>query len=155
MVLVHENKFVNYTFKKPILYVTIKKLYPEEDEWNEAVKLMKSYYDSACIGDFRFSIIFDLRKIGLLEHKYYQEWANLFIEKKEMTEKYIIKTCIITSSTILRTSLNAFFTIYKTVRPFCFVGTLDEAETFINKPEEEDNNNESILSLDMLSSLGY
>lgn len=142
MVLKHENEFVIFYFTKDNiggeniyrLLVNVKTKKPQsEDIWKNTVNLMKSYYESAQKGNFRFSILFDLRKLGILPQRYYQEWANLFIESKKLTEKHILATCIITNNKILKASLNTFFMIYKTVRPFKFVSNLEDANQFLEK----------------------
>ena len=132
MVLLHKNNFSQFKFEKYILVITILKSTPTETEWINTKKIIISYYDSAVIGNFKFSIIFDLRQLGILPIIYYQEWANLFIEKKELTKKHINRTCIITDNNWIKTSLNLFFKIYTTIRPFQFVSDLDKAFEFIN-----------------------
>lgn len=133
MVLTQKNKFVIFNFENFILTVTILKEQPDEDEWEFTKKIMISYYDSAVIGDFKFSILFDLRKLGILPVKYYKEWADLFIEKKELTEKHIHRTCVITENIIIRNSFNFFFMIYKTSRPFKFVDSVDDGGLFLTE----------------------
>ena len=137
MVLIQKNDFVNFEFQNQILIVTILKSQPEEEEWEFTKKVMISYYDSAEIGNFRFSILFDLRKVGILPVKYYKEWADLFIEKKNLTEKYINKTCVLTDNIIIKNSFNFFFMIYKTSRPFKFIDSLEDGDIFLKKIEEE------------------
>lgn len=139
MVLKHENDFIVFYFNKDNnnnyrLLINAKTKKPLNDDiWNDTIKIMKSYYESAQKANFKFSILFDLRKLGLLPQKYYQEWANLFIASKKLTEQHIIATCIITNNKIMKTSINAFFVLYKTVRPFKFVSNLNDAETFLKK----------------------
>lgn len=136
MVLIQKNDFVKFEFQNHILTVTILKSQPEEDEWEYTKKIMISYYDSAVIGNFKFSILFDLRKLGILSVKYYKEWADLFIEKRELTEKHINKSCVLTDNIIIKNSFNFFFMIYKTSRPFKFIDSIEDGDKFLKKEDE-------------------
>ena len=64
------------------------------------------YYEAAKQGDYKYSIIFDIRKLGLLNISYYWDCSKIFTENKEITENHIIKTGIITSNNIVKNSLN-------------------------------------------------
>ena len=125
------NSFVSFDFEKFVLLVTVTDKIPSEEEWKETKTIMKSFYESAEIGNFRFSIIFDLKQLGSLPYKYFEEWSSLFIDYKEKTEKYIHRTSIIVDSLLIRTAINLFFKIYTTVRPMKFLDSIDEGRTFI------------------------
>ena len=131
MVLIHENDFVIFNLTKPILLIRVKKETPSTAEWQWTKETMVSYYKSLEIAKSKISIIFDLKRLGLMDVSIFKEWADLFIEYKSYTEKYIHRTSIITESTIIKTSLNFFFMIYTTVRPMKMVDNEKEANEFV------------------------
>lgn len=137
MVLINENNFAKFKFDKPNLIISVKKDGPTDEEWNWTKETMISYYKSLKISNTKISIIFDLTNLGLLNLNIYQDWANLFLEYKSYTEKYIHRTSIISDSLVIRTSLNLFFQIYTTVRPMKFVNNFKEAETFVNTQDND------------------
>jgi hypothetical protein len=131
MVFKKENNFVIFEFNKPLLTITVKEGNPTSEEWEETKTIIKSFYESAKIGNFRFSMIFDLRKLSMLPLSYFQEWADLFLDYKEKTGKYIHRTSIIINNMVIRTSINLFFKIYTTVRPMLFAETIEKANEFV------------------------
>ena len=131
MVLIHENDFVIFNLTKPILLIRVKKETPSTAEWQWTKQTMVSYYKSLEIAKSKISIIFDLKRLGLMDVSIFKEWADLFIEYKSYTEKYIHRTSIITESTIIKTSLNFFFMSYTTVRPMKMVDNEKEANEFV------------------------
>lgn len=137
MVFKKENNFVIFEFRQPLLTITVKEGLPTPEEWEETKTIIKSFYESAEIGNFRFSMVFDLRKLGMLPLSYFREWADLFLDYKEKTAKYIHRTSIIIDNMVLRTSINLFFKIYTTVRPMLFAETLQEANRFVEQEYEE------------------
>ena len=133
MVLSQENDFAIFSFTKPILLITVKKATPTATEWKWTKDTMVCYYKSFEITNAKISIIFDLNNLGLLDISIFRDWANLFIEYKSYTEKYIHRTSIITNNIIIKTSLNLFFKIYTTVRPMKFVDSMEDAEEFVKE----------------------
>jgi hypothetical protein len=119
-------------FKKSILLITIKKSQPTEDEWDMTKTTMKKYYKLFEQLGTKFSMIFNLLEMGLLSLKYYNDWADLFIEYKSKTEQYILATSIVVQSTVVRYAINAFFAIYTTVRPMKITYDEKESLNFIN-----------------------
>lgn len=126
-----ENDFVKYEFRNYLLTITIKKEFPESDEeWNHSMTLLQCYYEAAKQGNYKYSIIFDIRKLGLLNISYYWDCSKIFTENKEITENHIIKTGIITSNTIVKNSLNLFFTLCPPTRPLQFLTSSEEISDF-------------------------
>ncbi len=132
MVFTTENDFASFTFSSPILIITVKKNSPTPEEWTWTKETMITYYQSLEISKTRISLIFDLKHLGLLDLGIYRDWANLFIEYKPYTKKYIYRTSLITDSAIIKTSLNLFFSIYTTVRPMKFLDSVEEAKQFVS-----------------------
>jgi len=121
--------------KNNILFVDIKKDYPENNEWDETNKLIKDFYQTAEIKNYRFSIIFNITKLGNLEFKKYKDWINLFNRLKNKTEKYINKTCIVVNNKIIKTSINLFLRIYKPIRPMKIVDNIQQSLDYINNKD--------------------
>lgn len=115
-----------------ILLITIKKLYPSDTEWEETIQYIKYYYNYAEKENLIFSIIFDLRNMGLLSFKQINEWGDLFISYKEKTKLYIKCSTMITDSYIIKNVLNIFFNLYTTVKPMQIVSNINDAYNFIN-----------------------
>jgi hypothetical protein len=131
MTNIHENPFCEFNFNNKILILTIKKDIPNDIEWDWLKLTMNKFYENAEIDNIKFSIIFDIRLLGILPFKYYTEWANLFLQKKEQTQKYINKTSILVDSMLIKLSLNWFFSIYTTIRPMKFVDTIQDGILFV------------------------
>ena len=64
-----ENDFVKYEFRNYVLTITIKKEFPENDEeWKHSMTLLQCYYEAAKQGNYKYSIIFDIRKLVKFEN---------------------------------------------------------------------------------------
>ena len=127
-----KTNFVGFILITKYCILTIKKDKPNDIEWDWIKMTMKEFYENAEIDNMKFSIIFDIRLLGILPFKYYNEWADLFLQKKEQTQKYINKTSILLDNTFIRLSLNCFFSIYTTIRPMKFVDTIQEGIIFVS-----------------------
>lgn len=134
MKIIFENMFVKYklNINTNILLITIKKLYPSDTEWEETIQYIKYYYNYAEKENLIFSIIFDLRNMGLLSFKQINEWGDLFISYKEKTKLYIKCSTMITDNYIIKNVLNIFFNLYITVKPMQIVSNINDAYNFIN-----------------------
>lgn len=133
MTYIKENEFAKFYFKDYILLITVKISQPSDVQWNNTLKLMKSFYEAAEINNFEFSIIFDLKLMGILSYSKIKEWGDMFIEYKEKTKKHIKCTSIITDNFIIKNSLNLFFNIYTTVKPMKMVDNINDAYNFISE----------------------
>ena len=122
-----------YDNKLECLKGLILKSQPTEEEWKANINLLKTFYKLADNNNIKFSIIFDLRKLGILSYNYVNEWANLFLENKSLTEKLVYKSALITNNIIIKNAINAFFVLYKTVRPIKIVYNVQEALDFISE----------------------
>ena len=135
--IIKENNFSKFylntnNLDNIILFVNFKKQLPENNEWKETNNLIKFFYKNAENNNYKFSMIFDISNLGNIEFTKYNDWLELFNNLKEKTKKYIIKTCIITDSTILKNTINLFLMIYKPVRPMKILNNQNEALEFIN-----------------------
>lgn len=126
------NNFAEIKFKNNILTLTVNKSQPTDKEWNNTIQMIKYIYKIAEEKNIIFTIIFDLKLMGILSFDKIKEWGDLFIEYKEKTKKYIKCTCIITDSFIIKNTLNLFFNIYTTVRPMKIVNNINDCYDFIN-----------------------
>ena len=133
MNILKENNFSKFVFNDYILIITIKKSQPNDKEWLETINLTKSFYELSKINNYNFSIIFDLRLMGILSYNRIKEWSDLFIKYKDNTKKYVTCSSIITNSFIIKNSLNIFFSIYTTVKPMKMVDNLNDALNFIKE----------------------
>lgn len=126
------NNFLKFEFNNNILMLTVNKSQPTDEEWKNSIKVIKHIYKLAEEKNIIFSIIFDLRLMGILSFEKINEWGNLFIEYKDKTKKYVKCSSIITDSFIIKNTLNLFFNIYTTVKPMRIVNNLEESYDFIN-----------------------
>lgn len=128
-----ENNFSKFNLDNYILTINVKKSLPNDIEWEETINTMKDFYTAAEINDYKFSIIFDLRLMGILPLKKIRQWGDLFIDYKEKTKNHINCTSVITDSYLIKSTLNIFFSIYTTVRPMRIVNNIEESYEFIKK----------------------
>lgn len=126
------NNFLKFEFNNNILILTVNKSQPTDEEWKNSIKVIKHIYKLAEEKNIIFSLIFDLRLMGILSFEKINEWGNLFIEYKDKTKKYVKCSSIITDSFIIKNTLNLFFNIYTTVKPMRIVNNLEESYDFIN-----------------------
>lgn len=138
MVLCHENDFAQFNFQKPILTITVKKSSPTKEEWEWTKETMVTYYKTIDSQNYKISIIFDLRKLGILDLGIFRDWAELFKEYKEYTKRCIHRTSILTDNTTIKIGLNLFFSIYTTVRPMKFVDNVAEGLEFVTTEYQEE-----------------
>ena len=135
--IIKENNFSKFylntnNLHNIILFINFKKQLPENNEWKETNNLIKLFYKNAENNNYKFSMIVDISNLGNIEFTKYNDWLELFNNLKEKTKKYIIKTCIITDSTILKNTINLFLMIYRPVRPMKILNNQNQALEFIN-----------------------
>ena len=129
--VIQENDFLKFEFENFILTVTIKKEYPiDNEEWQHSIMLLKCYYEAAQEGNYKYTILFDIRKLGSLNISYYWDCSKIFTDNKQITKKHIIKTGIITTNNLVKNSLNLFFTLCPPTRPLEFLTEDIEIEKF-------------------------
>jgi len=125
--LIRENNFIRFAFDSPHLRATILQADPPTDkEWLFTTNTIQRFYDAAEQGHLRLAMCFDLKHMGTLPMKRYMDWARLFLDNIERTEKCVMATCIVTGSALVRGAVNGFFLLYTPVRPFRMV---DDVET--------------------------
>ena len=138
MPISRENEFVRFQYDhdKRLLLTTIKPTVPTDEEWQFAKTAVNGFYSSAIATETKFAIILDFRQLQLLPISRYTDWATFFNELKPQTAVCVLRTAIVTDSAFVRTALNAFFSLYTTVRPTSFVSTLAEAFSFVKDTTE-------------------
>ena len=142
MVLTNENDFAVFSFTKPILTITVKKASPTPQEWDWTKQTMITYYKTIDQQKFRMAIIFDLRKLGIMDLAIFKEWAALFQEYKEYTKRCVHRTSIITDNITIKIGLNVFFSLYTTVRPMKFASDVPEAQEFVTTDYTPETNSQ-------------
>jgi hypothetical protein len=133
MVVIKKNDFIEYKFQNYILTITVLKPQPTNEEWEFTKSTIISFYEAALKGNYRFSLIFDLQNLGILDTVKIKEWANLFIQNRENSKKVINKSTMITNNTLVRITLNVFLSMYQTSRPSLIVASHKEAMEFLEK----------------------
>ena len=127
-----ENNFVLFEFNNPVLYIKIKpNINPIDEDWDFCKKIMKSFFESAVIANYKLSIIFDLSNLDKLPSDKYKEWSNLFTTNKELTNLVVHKTSIITKKIFIKTAINAYFKIYDSVKPYKVVNSNIDALKYV------------------------
>lgn len=131
MVLSHENGFAMFSFTKPILTITVKKSRPTPSEWEWTKQTMVIYYKTMDFKKYQMSIIFDLRKFGIVEPGIFTDWVAFFQEYREYTRRCIYRTSIITDNMTIKIGLNLFFSLYTMIRPMKFTSNITESHEFV------------------------
>jgi len=131
--MIIENDFIEFNYDKFILTLTTKKNSPSDEEWEFTKNTIMRFYDSALKKKTKFSLIFNIEKLNILDIKKLKDWANLFKKNKDKTNIVIHKSAMITNIIIVKYTLNLFLSIYKTERPSKIVSNMQEAIDFINQ----------------------
>ena len=127
-----ENDFVNCYLNEKIFYIVVKKKLPDTDEEFEVLmNHIDNFYKACELSKTKVGMIMDTRLLGLLEMKYYQKFADYFSNNKEMCQKCIIASCIISDSSLITTLVNTFLKLYQSVRPVRLEYTIDKGLEFI------------------------
>ena len=132
------NDFISFKYENKTLLILVKKEIPTDDEWLFSKNTMINYYKILQISNIKISLLFDIRKLGILNSAKYSEWAQLLHDRKNVTSEKINKTSVIINNAIVRGMVNVFFTLYTSVRPIKIFKTIEEGTIFIS--QEEQNN---------------
>ena len=132
--MIYSNNFIKFELieKKTIILITVLKDIPTREEYNNFITQLDNLYNAYSNNNNNFSLLCDVRELGMVPLTYINELKNFFVNKKEQTEQYLNSTSIISTSMTVRTLFNGFLTIYTTIKPVKFVSSLDEALEFIN-----------------------
>ena len=130
-----QNRFTHMLFDGHVLYVTFKTMQsaPTDDEWNETILHLKTFYSAALKSKKRFSMVYDLANIYPLPLARCRQWANMFDGMKDDTRACIVCTAILCQNFLFRKVINLFFSMYSAVRPLSFVASLDEAIEYVEQ----------------------
>jgi hypothetical protein len=131
--MVDNKRFASFDLSQDhVLTVTVLQTSPTDTQWEETKQAMIDHYDCAEQKGYRFAIIFDLRLMGLLDMRFYQDWANLFVQQRERTAAHIECTSVVTSNPVIKAGMNLFFThLYSSIRPLKFASDPVEGLAFI------------------------
>ena len=143
--LIKENSFVQFKFKSPLLFVTVKNnKEPTDEEWIFTKETMMSFYNACLHASVKMHLCFDVRLMGLLSISKSLDWARLFNQNKDKTKVCVLCTALVVDSDIVRTTINGYFTLYKPTRPVKFVKTMDEVHLFFKTIENIESKNNAI-----------
>lgn len=129
--ITQENDFVKFTFENSLLLVALKNKTPSDAEWEFTKRVMLSYYEANISKNTKFSIICNMEEMSTLPLHRTLDWSKLFLNKIECTKKCILCTAFVTTSKVVRTTMDLFFRLYSPVRPTTFVGSHTEAQSWI------------------------
>ena len=138
--LTQGNDFISFQFEKSTLNIVVHSKQPTDEEWEETKSILLSYYKAHLKEHTRFAIVCNLQNMSLLSVERTTDWANFFMENTENTKKCIQYTIFITDSSIIRMSMNVFFSLYTPVRPLAFLNSYDDIQEWVaqNKDNCED-----------------
>tara|TARA_E500000178_G_scaffold350711_1_gene410227 strand:+ start:2733 stop:3131 length:399 start_codon:yes stop_codon:yes gene_type:complete len=131
--MIIKNEFIEFKYENFVLTLTTFNDTPTDSEWDFTKKTILRFYDSALKNNTKFSIIFNIAKLNILDIKKLKEWIELFKNNREKTKKVIHRTAMITDIVFIKYTLNIFLSIYNTERPSKIVSNMEEAINFISQ----------------------
>tara|TARA_B100001094_G_C17932897_1_gene671636 strand:- start:227 stop:658 length:432 start_codon:yes stop_codon:yes gene_type:complete len=131
--MIYSNDFIKFELieNNSIILITVLKDIPTREEYNNFIIQLDNLYNAYSNNNNNFSLLCDVRELGIVPLSYINEIKNFFVNKKEQTEHILNSTSIISTSMTVRSLFNGFLTIYTTIKPVKFVSTIDEALEFI------------------------
>lgn len=131
--MIIKNDFIEFKYENFILTLTTFNDNPTDSEWDFAKKTIMRFYDSALKKNIKFSLIFNIESLNMLDLKKLNDWAQLFKDNREKTKYVIHRSAMITNITLVRYALNMFLSIYNTERPSRIVSNMQEAIDFVSQ----------------------
>jgi len=131
--MIIKNDFIEFKYENFILTLTTFNDNPTDSEWDFAKKTIMRFYDSAFKKNIKFSLIFNIESLNMLDIKKLKDWAQLFKDNREKTKYVIHRSAMITNITLVRYALNMFLSIYSTERPSRIVSNMQEAIDFVSQ----------------------
>lgn len=125
------NSFLKTELIDDIIIFTVLKEYPSREEWEDSKAITNDWYNYIEKNNLRVGFIFNLDQLSYMRPTYLLEWKDIFQEKREKTQKYIIASCVIIQYNIVRQFVNLFFKAYDPIRPTRLVENITEAKDFI------------------------
>lgn len=127
------NSFLKTELIDNIIIFTVLKQYPTREEWEDSKIITNDWYNYIEKNNIRVGFIFNLGELSYMRPTYLLEWKDIFEEKREKTQKYIIASSIIIQYNIVRQFVNLFFKAYNPIRPTRLVKNIEEGKYFINE----------------------
>ena len=127
------NSFLKTELIDNIIIFTVLKPYPNREEWEDSKTITNDWYNYIEKNNIRVGFIFNLGELSYMRPTYLLEWKDMFEEKREKTQKYIIASSIIIQYNIVRQFVNLFFKAYNPIRPTRLVKNIEEGKYFINE----------------------
>jgi hypothetical protein len=125
------NSFLKTELIDNIIIFTVFKQYPTREEWEDSKIITNDWYNYIEKNNIRVGFIFNLGELSYMRPTYLLEWKDIFEEKREKTQKYIIASSIIIQYNIVRQFVNLFFKAYNPIRPTRLVENITEGSNFI------------------------
>ena len=134
-----DNDFVNFNFNKENLFakIFIKKEQPKGEEWDTFFDYFRNFYLACDKINQKFILYYDLKNLGILEKRKYEQWLQLFKDFEKISLKCLICSSIITNYQPLATIINGILLFHKNTKPVKIVTNDIDAMNFIN--EHKDN----------------
>jgi hypothetical protein len=117
---------------KNILYVEVMEGTYNKKNFLEAVEYYKNFWLLINNTDYKYHQVFIFNNIKFYPLEFYDIVFNILKNLENIFKKNLYSSCLVNDSNaldILRPLLN----MYKAVKPFSFVRTLDEGYEFLNK----------------------
>ena len=131
--MIIKNDFIEFKYENFILTLTTFNDNPSDSEWEFTKKTIMRFYDSALKNNTKFSLIFDIASLNMLDIKKLKDWAQLFKDNREKTKAVIHRSAMITDILFIKYTLNIFLSVYKTERPSKIVSNMQEAIDFVSQ----------------------
>ena len=130
-----ENSFFKILFDNDtqILNITVKTECPlVEQELNELIDSLTTFYKACNHINKKFAILFDLRNLGILTIDYYKKFITFFKSHEEISKKCLICSSIICNNIIINNIINGILLFYKNVKPIKIVDNYSDGLEYIN-----------------------
>lgn len=129
----YSNDFINCYLKEGNFYLIVKKAHPTDEEFKGLMEHLDLFYKACAIKKTKVGMIIDSHELGMIDYKYAHGFSNFFKTNEDMTKNCIIASSIICENSIISGLVNAFLSLYQSVRPVKITPNLSEAIEYINQ----------------------
>lgn len=98
------------------------------EEWDAVKAHVQEAYDESRAAREFFSLLMDIRKMGILPLEYGKEWIQLFRDNAATTRELLCSSALVVSNPILLGAVNFFLSLYSPIKPFLVTSNSDAAK---------------------------
>jgi hypothetical protein len=107
------------------------------EDYITILEYFKNFWLLAQEQKIKYYMLFDIKELGIYPLNQLDTFKQILISLEDIFKQNLHCSCLLTTNNLVLNILKPLFTMYKAVRPFTILSTMEEVYMFYNKPENK------------------